>query len=98
MKIRLYGMQDVGKRIDHMMELHDLWSGVLGLLTAPGWHNPEEEKQAHELEIALKLLTYHMQNDFCIIDYAKVINELPKNPGDIRNELPPIPKRERNIT
>ena len=94
--VKTYGMQDWGKRLEHMMDLQDLWSGAYAILTGPGWHNPEEERQAKELEIALKLLGHHMQNDFDATQYAKVINDLPKKAEEIQDALPPIPKREHN--
>jgi len=86
--IHTYGMNDVGKRIDHLMALQDLWSTALCILTTGTYHTEEERLQVQEIEIALRLLANHMQNDYDQTGYAIVINSLPRNPEDIPKEKP----------
>lgn len=81
MTIKLCGMNDVGTRAEHLHELFDIWSFALGYLTTSSWHSPHEHAQAEKLEIALELLSHHMQSEFDITTYAKTINEL-KKPSD----------------
>lgn len=80
-------MKDVGKRLDHLNELHNIWSFALGQLTDMNARdgNVFRENQAKELQIALDLLTFHMQNDYSPTTYAQVINNLPKDANDIRD-------------
>jgi hypothetical protein len=80
-------MSDIGTRLDHLMELQELWSigvAIARKLKDQGSYQAEtERKMEEELEIALKLLAAHMQKDFPDTDYAREINNLPKNPTDI---------------
>lgn len=79
MEIKTYGMEDIGKRIEHLSDLHDLWSGALAYLTAGTYHSAREKEQTKELETALNLLENHMMNGFNVTEYAKDINRgLPK--------------------
>lgn len=82
-ELKSYGMQDVGTRLEHLMQLQDLWSTGLQILTTKGYHTDLEREQAKELETALKLLSYHMMSDFTPTNYAKEINNLPKDPKEI---------------
>jgi hypothetical protein len=84
--IIVYDMEDVGKRIDHLMALQDLWSTALCILTAGTYHSTDEMKQAEELEIALKILECHLKSQFNQTVYAKVINELPEKAEEIKDD------------
>ena len=75
--IQTYGMNDVGTRLEHMMQLQDLWGfGLQQLTTNNVRHSQKEVEQAKKLESALELLTYHMMNDYDATVYAKEINDL----------------------
>lgn len=79
--------EDVGTRIQHYMELQDMWSSAFAILTRPNlYHSPQEELIAARLEIALELLENHMRAEFSNASYAKVINDLPKDAKEIRDE------------
>ena len=67
---------DVGTRMQHMMELQDLWSTAYGILTRPDlYHTPLEEERAKNIGIALDLLQHHMEAEYNIVNYAKEIND-----------------------
>ena len=67
---------DVGTRIEHMMQLQELWSTAYGILTRPNlFHTKLEQARALQLEIALSLLQNHITAEFDETRYAVVINE-----------------------
>lgn len=66
---------DMGTRLQHMMDLQDLWSTSLGIMTRPGYHSDWEAERAKVLEIALDLLQHHMESEYNLVNYAKAINE-----------------------
>jgi len=76
--VKLYGMQDYGTRLDHMMDLQDLWSTAYAMLTTKGWHSIPEKVQARELEVALRLLGNYMTFNYSELGLARTINDLPK--------------------
>jgi len=84
MVVKLYGMSDIGTRMEHLAELQDLWGMALGMLTAGTYRNEQEVAQAREVETALKLLAYHMQSEYDATWYARTINALPIDPKDIK--------------
>jgi hypothetical protein len=84
MLVKLYGMDHVGTRAEHLADLQDLWSFAYSQLISDRWHSEGEKHQAAELEVALDLLETHMQSQYRPTANAKVINELPKPPSDIR--------------
>lgn len=86
MKIHTYGMDDVGTRLQHLAELHLLWSDGLEILTRGTYHSSFEQEQALELEHALKLLSSAMEIDYKPTKYAQVINSLPADPTEIKDE------------
>jgi hypothetical protein len=86
--IKLYAMEDVGTRLEHLADLQDLWSGGLAMLLSGTYHSALELEQVEKLEIALKLLENHMTHAYSDVKYAKDINELPRNPEDIPKENP----------
>jgi hypothetical protein len=70
---------DIGSRLQHMMELQELWSTAYAVLTRPDlFHTPLEEAHAEELRMALKLLENHLEAEYNPSPYAKAINALPK--------------------
>jgi hypothetical protein len=67
---------DMGTRLQHMMDLQDLWSTAYSILTRPNtYHTPLEESRAKALEIALDLLQHHMESEYNEVQYAKEIND-----------------------
>ena len=66
---------DMGTRLQHMMDLQDLWSTSLGIMTRPGYHSDWEAERVKVLEIALDLLQHHMESEYNLVNYAKAINE-----------------------
>ena len=76
---------DMGTRIEHMMQLQDLWSTAYGILTRPSlFHTDLEKARAVQLEIALDLLQHHLEAEYNLASYAREINDPPV--------LPPIKK------
>lgn len=85
-EIVTYEMEDRGRRrIDYLLDLHDIWSAGLALLTSPGWHNALELDQAKKLEGALELLGYHLTNAYDPSFLAKQINEGMSNDNNAGN-------------
>jgi hypothetical protein len=73
---KLLNAEDVGTRIQHMMDLQELWSTAYTILTRPNmFHTPLEEERAKALRIALDLLQNHMESEYNETQYAKEINE-----------------------
>lgn len=76
---------DVGSRLSHMVELHDLWNTAYGILTRPDlYHTDLEKERAKILQVSLDLLVHHLESEFNISVYAREINDPPV--------LPPIEK------
>lgn len=76
---------DVGSRLSHMVELHDLWNTAYGILTRPDlYHTDLEKERAKTLQVSLDLLVHHLESEFNISVYAREINDPPV--------LPPIEK------
>ena len=78
---------DVGTRLSHMVELYDLWNTAYGILTRPDlFHTDLEKARAVTLELALDLLSHHIESEYNLTNYARTINDLPKptkhNPPD----------------
>ena len=72
---KLNAGDDVGTRLQHMMELQDLWATAYGILTRPDlFHTPLEEERANIIDIALSLLQHHMEAEYNLTSYAKEIN------------------------
>ena len=68
---------DVGTRLQHIMQLQEVWSDVYGILTRPDlFHTELEKERAGQLEIALALLQHHMEAEYNPTSTAKEINEL----------------------
>lgn len=67
---------DMGTRLEHMMQLQDLWSTAYAILTRPDlFHTELEKARAVQLEIALDLLQHHMEAEYNLVSYAKAIND-----------------------
>lgn len=63
--VQKYKADDIGTRLQHMVELHELWNVAHEICTRPGlWHSPLEEMRAKELNSALTLLQHHMTAEY----------------------------------
>lgn len=84
-----YSMSDVGTRLQHLADLQELWSFALGVETAGQYQTEPSLERSKKLEAALLLLEAHMMNDYVAHDhqitYAKLINDLPKDAHDIKD-------------
>jgi hypothetical protein len=89
--IKTGSMMDVGTRYQFLAELYDLWESGLDILERYDKHTPGYEEKKNELEIACRLLGYHMQKDYHDEYYKKVIDLLPMRAED-------IPPRAEDIT
>lgn len=93
MGVKVYSMDDVGTRAEHLSDLHELWSFAYGQVTKEGWHNETEKEQAIKLSAALTMLMHHMQSEYKPTMYAQVINSLPADatliPDDRMSRTPP---------
>ena len=85
--VRLYSGNDVGTRLEHMMHLQNLWSTAYAILTRPDlFHTELEAERAKALSIALDLLQHHMEAEYNLVNYAKVINDLSEKSKDNKND------------
>jgi hypothetical protein len=89
---RLYIMEDMQTRAQTLMELQDLWSHGLQVLTTKGWHSDKEKQQAQYLAIALELLQQVLECEYSPKNYAIIINTLPKDPKEIPDEKNHLPE------
>jgi hypothetical protein len=78
--VKLLSMDDVGTRLEHFSDLHELWSFALGILMGERYPTEPQLEQILELELALKLLELQMLTGYSATTYAQTINNLPK-PG-----------------
>ena len=82
--------EDVGTRIQHMVELHDLWNTAYGILTRPDlYHTDLEKERAKNLQIAIDFLIHHLEAEFNVTPYAKEINSSGPPPMSIRPKVDP---------
>lgn len=72
------GMNDVGTRMQHLMELQDIWSTGLEYMQRGHYLTVGEKSRIAELENALKLLGHHMRSEYSDITYAREINSTCK--------------------
>jgi hypothetical protein len=71
-------MDDVGKRIDHLQDLKDLWEEGLSVLDRrdPRYRTPKDDSDIATLRSALDLLNAHMLSDLHEIDVLRLRNEI----------------------
>ncbi len=84
---------DVGTRLSHMVELYDLWnkSGRVRMPYAV-FHTDLEKARAVTLELALDLLSHHIESEYNLTNYARTINDLSK--PNSKPDDPPITYRD----
>ena len=73
-------MNDVNTRMNHLADLHKLWSDGIGIITQQTYLTEMEMELVEELEICLKHLANHMAKDSSLTPYAKEINRIGTNP------------------
>jgi hypothetical protein len=80
--MREHGMNDVGTRIEHLSDLHELWSEGMEILQRGTYQTEFEKNLIMELEICLKHLANHMSKDYNEKQtaYAKEINRIGTTP------------------
>ena len=74
-------LDDVGTRKEHLLDLYELWAVGRGILERNGSLSSTEQARLIDLEIALKLLWYHLTQDYNANRYIDEINQLPRPEG-----------------
>jgi hypothetical protein len=82
--INLGSMDDVGTRIEHLTALYDLWLDGIDILDRWEKHNPRYAEKRKELEIASRLLMFHIQKDYQDKEDRAVVDSLPLHGDDIK--------------
>lgn len=77
--VKLYSMDDVGTRAEHLLELHDIWGSCYAILTAQGWHSAQEKEKARKIQVAMDMLTNYLEIGYSYTLYARETNKL-ENP------------------
>lgn len=77
---------DIGTRLDHLMQLHEIWSWGYAQLTRPNitYRTPGQEDDARKLLTAIEMLNYQLRAFDNPTEIAREINQLP-NAKDIPN-------------
>jgi hypothetical protein len=81
MKIR--SMEDVGTRLDHLSDLHELWSDGVEIMSRGTYQTEFEKQTIEELKIAITLLSRHMTKDYNHSEIAKEINRIGNDPNKV---------------
>lgn len=76
-------MSDVGTRLEHLIDLYELWSeGVRILEVSENLHETLfGQTQLNELRTAKQFLWWHMEKDYDRFQYSTVIDRMPKASG-----------------
>jgi|SRR5271166_6538116 len=78
--VHVFSGEDIGTRMEHLMQLQEIWSTCYAVLTQPNVHHSNLEKaRALTLEIGLDLLQHHLESWYNHLPYARTINDLPKD-------------------
>ena len=86
--VKTGSMDYVGSRLSHLTDLYNLWQEGIDILTRYDRHTPGYEDKKKELEIACRLLSYHMEKDYHEDAYKRVIDLLPWNAENIKDDNP----------
>ena len=78
--------EDSGNRLDHLMELHDLWSWSLAMCLRGTFHTDLEKAQQEKLEVALEMLNHIIMGYEGNTAVPQIINSLPKNAKDVPDD------------
>jgi hypothetical protein len=70
--------EDQGNRLDHLMQLHDLWSWSLAMCLRSTFHTVLEKEQQEKLEHALEMLNHIIMGYQTASTIPQVINSLPR--------------------
>ena len=86
--VKTGSMDDIGSRISHLLDLYNLWQEGLDILFRYDKHTPGYEEKKRELETACRLLMYHVEKDYKEGEYKKIIDLLPWNAENIKDDNP----------
>jgi len=67
---------EVGRRIDVLMKLHNWWSDGLAALLRSTYISDWDQERIYELESAIKLLNNYMMLGYSSTEYAREINKM----------------------
>jgi|HubBroStandDraft_1064217.scaffolds.fasta_scaffold11554_6 hypothetical protein len=84
--IRTGSMDDIGSRLQFLTELYELWQEGIEILDKWERNTPFYAEKRKELEIASRLLMYHMEKDYKEEVTKKMINDLPAFGDQIKDE------------
>lgn len=71
-------MEDVGTRMQFLLDLYNLWNTGLDILERFDKSTPFYDIKKKELESAINLLNWHMEKDYKESEYRAIIDQLPK--------------------
>jgi hypothetical protein len=75
-------LDHVGTRLEHLADLHKLWSDGIGIITQQTYLTEMEQELVADLEKCLKHLENHMAKDYNCSPYAREINRIGTNPPE----------------
>lgn len=82
-------MSDVGTRYQHLTELLEIWSEGEAILERKTWLSEHEKEMKQKLNHSVELLKKHMTgiaSEYYEVGYSRVINALPKDAAEIKDE------------
>jgi hypothetical protein len=78
--MEINSMDDIGTRMEHLADLHELWTSGIEILSRGTYQTVFEQAMIEELEIARTLLARHMAKDYQQSSYAQEINKIGTTP------------------
>ena len=71
-------MEDKGTRLQHLIDLRDLWAEMLDILRRrnAAYASKDDNEKIVKLAHALELMHFHMQKDYNDFEYRREINTL----------------------
>jgi hypothetical protein len=78
--LKIVSMNDVGTRMQHLADLHELWTDGVGILSQSAYKTEFNDNLVEELHICIKHLENHMTKDYIQSDYAAEINKIGTTP------------------
>jgi hypothetical protein len=70
--------------MQHLLDLYEMWTTGLEILERFDKNSPMYSERKGQLTGALILLGYVLEKDYSDHSYVVEINQLPKNPTDIK--------------
>ena len=76
-------MEDKGTRLQHLIDLRDLWAEMLDILRRrnAAYASKDDNEKIVKLAHALELMHFHMQKDYNDFEYRREINTLRLTSG-----------------